>query len=503
MLIPELTQPVIVQDLGRTLDHILVGLPALIPELILMISFVVSIVSSIWGDRRWRYASLTITLTGIVLSSLFAVQQLFLPPVERLFFGMITIDSFGRWARTLLGIVCLLFAIFVQSNPDFTNHRKRTGDLYAILLGVHLGLNCMVLSTNWLMTFLSIEMVSIGSYLLVGYLARNANQTEAALKYVLFGSVCSAMMLYGLSLAYGMTGTLDFIAPEHINGLGNADSSVRAMALLLIFVGIGFKLSLVPFHFWTPDVYQGAPTPVTALLSSAPKIAGIILLSRIYQGLSIVENTHRYLEWLLVLSAIVTMLWGNLAALRQSDVKRMMGYSSIGHTGFLLMAIVVYSPKDHVVLLFYLTVYALTNMGVFMATDYIENRTGVVNVVGYNGLGRRLPIVFIPFVALLVSLTGLPPMAGFVAKLLVFTTVFSSWQGSSDSGLLVLLIVGTLTTVISLFYYFKIPLHAFLRKEDVSTQFSPAQSRLLWLVVTLSIIVLLLGIFPDWLTDAF
>src|SRR5690606_15195936 len=185
-------------------------------------------------------------------------------------------------------------------------------------------------------------------------------------KYVLFGSVCSAVMLYGLSFMYGFTGNLDFTSAAHIQGLTDTAPLLTAMALLLVFTGIGFKLSFVPFHFWTPDVYQGAPTPVTAFLSTAPKIAGIALLARILYAWPTESIAYQYLHTLILVSAIVTMLLGNLAALRQTDVKRMMAYSSIGHTGFLMMAVLAYSAGEYGVLLFYLSVYSLMNMGVFL-----------------------------------------------------------------------------------------------------------------------------------------
>jgi len=259
----------------------------------------------------------------------------------------------------------------------------------------------------------------------------------------------------------------------------------------------------VPFHFWTPDVYQGAPTPVTAFLSTAPKIAGVALLARILYAWPVESWAYQYLHTLILVSAIVTMLLGNLAALRQTHVKRMMAYSSIGHTGFLMMAVLAYSAGEYGVLLFYLSVYSLMNMGVFLFADYIESRTGATDVTEYNGLGPAMPVAFVGFVLLLISLTGIPPTSGFVAKLLVFTAVFGNWQLTGNPGMIILLIVGALTTVISLFYYFKIPLNAFLRKQEGSVDIRPTQSYLV-LIATLTVLaVLLLGIFPDWLVGTF
>jgi len=495
--------PQLLPDISTKLDHILAGLPVLLPEMVLTVTFLVSIGSGLFIDRWWKQGTFVVTVAGIILAGGYSILQLSQPTADGLLFGMLEADAFGRYTRVLIAAVCLLFVLFVHANPGFKTHPKKTADLYSILLAVHIGLNLMGMATSWLMVFVSIEMVSIGSYLMVGYLAKEARQTEAAMKYVLFGSVCSAVMLYGLSFLYGFTGNLDFTSAAHIQGLAATAPLLTAMALLFVFTGIGFKLSFVPFHFWTPDVYQGAPTPVTAFLSTAPKIAGVALLARILYAWPVESWAYQYLHTLILVSAIVTMLLGNLAALRQTHVKRMMAYSSIGHTGFLMMAVLAYSAGEYGVLLFYLSVYSLMNMGVFLFADYIESRTGATDVTEYNGLGPAMPVAFVGFVLLLISLTGIPPTSGFVAKLLVFTAVFGNWQLTGNPGMIILLIVGALTTVISLFYYFKIPLNAFLRKQEGSVDIRPTQSYLV-LIATLTVLaVLLLGIFPDWLVGTF
>lgn len=486
-------------DITEKLDHILGGLPALLPELVLIATFVASILTGLFIDRLWRRATFSITVAGIALSAACSGFLLSAPDVDGAFFGMVATDTFGQYMRILIAVVCLLFACFVNSSPDFRIHRKKTADLYVILIAVQIGLNLMALATSWLMMFIAIEMVSIGSYLMVGYLAKDPRQTEAAMKYVLFGAVCSAVMLYGMSLLYGFTGNLDYTSAQHIAGLHGTSPLLVTVALLFIFTGIGFKLTFVPFHFWTPDVYQGAPTPVTAFLSTGPKIAGIALLANILYAWPEDSFAYQNLRLMLIAASAVTMLWGNLAALRQTDVKRMMAYSSIGHTGFLMMAVLAYSSQDYTVLLYYLTVYSLMNMGVFMLTGYIESRTGAEDVTQYRGLGKAMPMALVCFTLIMISLTGIPPASGFVAKLLVFTAVFHDWQTTGDIGMVVLLIVGSLTTVISLFYYFKIPLHAFLKTAESEPEIKPLRYSILWLAVLLTVAVWVLGVFPDWL----
>jgi len=488
-----------VSDISQQLDHILGGLPALLPELVLTIAFILSIGSGLFADRRWKHSTFAVTIAGIALAAYYGILQLGAAPAPDLLFGMLDADAFGRHTSILVGVVCLLFVLFVNAHQGFRNHTKKSADLYTVLLAVHIGLNLMSMATHWLLVFVSIEMVSIGSYIMVGYLSGEARQTEAAMKYVLFGSVCSAVMLYGMSFLYGFSGSLDFTSPSHVTGLQDAAPLPAAVALLFVFTGIGFKLSFVPFHFWTPDVYQGAPTPVTAFLSTAPKIAGIALLARILYAWPAESMAYQYLHSFLLISAIATMLLGNLAALRQTHVKRMMAYSSIGHTGFLMMAVLAYSAGEYGVILFYLSVYSLMNMGVFLFADYIESRTGATDVDEYHGLGPAMPVAFVSFVLLLISLTGIPPTSGFVAKLLVFTAVFGKWQLTGNPGMIALLIVGALTTVISLFYYFKIPLNAFLRKSETTAETKPLQTYVAALAVLITLAVLILGVFPGWL----
>ncbi|MFC3196791.1 NADH-quinone oxidoreductase subunit N [Parapedobacter deserti] len=490
-------------DISIKLDHILSGLPQLMPELVLAATFLSSIGSGLFVDHRWRHGTFTITLAGIILAGTFSVLQLVAPTASGALFGTMSIDDFGRYIRILTGAISLLFVLFVHGNSEFKAHPKKTADLYSILIAVQIGLNLMGMATSWLMVFVAVEMVSIGSYLMVGYLAREPLQAEASMKYVLFGSVCSAVMLYGLSFLYGFTGNLDFTSPEHIQGLIDTGPLLVGAVLLFVFAGLGFKLSFVPFHFWTPDVYQGAPTPVTAFLSTVPKIAGIALLARILYAWPADSYAYQHLHTLILLSAVATMLLGNLAALAQTNIKRMMAYSSIGHTGFLMMAVLAYSTGEYTILLFYLTVYGLMNMGVFMLADYIEARTGAVDVEGYRGLGKVLPLACICFVVLLVSLTGLPPTAGFVAKILVFSAVFNQWQHTGEIGMIVLLIVGALTTVVSLFYYFKVPLNAFLRKRERASEIAALPSSIVGVALLITTAVLLLGIFPGWLIGLF
>ncbi|KKX47677.1 hypothetical protein L950_0225145 [Sphingobacterium sp. IITKGP-BTPF85] len=337
---------------------------------------------------------------------------------------------------------------------------------------------------------------------MVGYFSKTKFEAEAAMKYVLFGSICAAVMLYGLSLIYGFTGNLNFDSQQHIQGLIEAPKVMTCIAFLFLLTGIGFKLSFAPFHVWSPDVYQGAPTPITAYLSTVPKIGALVLLSRLLASWT--ASPFFYSEFLIsviIIIAIATMLIGNLAALKQKDIKRMMAYSSIGHTGILLMVALVYIDNDPDVLLFYLAIYALMNIAVFLFIDQLEQGLESTTIESYKGLGKKYPVIFVSFSILLISLIGLPPTAGFIGKLLVFSKVFEQYQTLNEIPLLFLLIVGALTSVISLFFYFKIPLLAFLRDSDTAIALPKFNRFLVLIAVSISILVVLLGIYPSLLLD--
>lgn len=478
-------------SIPNILDQIIASIPLFKPELALIIGFIVCIFLALFLEKRWRNSTFIGCLVTLGFSLYHLAGQLSITAVG--FSGMWLVDSWSTFARLIIGLSTVIIAIFIQQR-----HAKNNGDVYSILIAATLGMHVLSSTSHWLMAFIGIEIVSIASYILVGYFSQNKAQSEAAMKYVLFGSVCAAVMLYGLSLVYGLTGSLDFQSVEHLQGLMDAPEAVITLALLFVFAGIGFKLSFVPFHVWSPDVYQGAPTAITAFLSTIPKVGAIILFARLYASWSSTAFYFSELStWFITIVAIVTMLVGNLAALRQQDVKRMMAYSSIGHTGLLLMAVFAYQDSSSY-LLFYIVAYVIMNLATFIFIDQIEQQTGSTSLLSYAGLGKKMPILFTAFTLVAISLIGIPPTVGFVAKLMVFTSTFSVFQSSGDTGALLLLIVGALTSVISLFFYFKIPLYAFLRSSDQPITAKKQISILLIIAYILTVLVILFGIFPNW-----
>ncbi|RYD88063.1 MAG: NADH-quinone oxidoreductase subunit N, partial [Sphingobacteriales bacterium] len=402
--------------------------------------------------------------------------------------------------KIIIDVVALLLFVYFPWDNKLKSHSKGLSDLYTITIGSLFGLHLMVMAANLLPMYLAIEMVSIASYLLVAYRSENALSTEAGLKYVLFGAASSAILLYGISLLYGFTGDLSLFAGHFIDNFNKADSLVTSLALGLILVGIGFKLSFVPVHFWVPDAYQGAPTPVTAYLSTLPKIAAFALLLVFLDPLISAVKPPAF-NFRLVLSAvgIITMIAGNFAAVSQNNVKRMLAYSSIGHTGFALMAVVTFSQQGLSSLIYYLAVYAIANVAALALASYFANVAGAENASDYKGLGLKYPVASVSFVVVLISLTGLPVTAGFTAKLFVFSSVYVVYQQTHDIWLLALMITGALTTVVALFYYIKIPLNLFLKRTKTTGDVPVSDYKLQIFCAIISIFLVLAGIFPDLL----
>jgi len=464
-------------------------------EATLVLGFLLVVLSDLFLSKRFSQLSFGLTI-GVVL--IVMVQSFAFLNVENipLFGGMVIMDHLSILFKILFCLVSLLFVLFIRYNRSLLLHEKGTGDLYAILLAVHLGMNLMAMSANLLMVFMALEMVSLGSYLMVGYISHDQKQSEASMKYALFGAVCSAIMLYGISLLYGFTGSLYLNDPTFISGLNNIPPMALGVSLTMVLVGVAFKLSVVPLHFWTPDVYEGAPTPVTAFLSTAPKIAGFALLIKFIVLINALDHTFLDIKLIVASIAIASMVLGNFAAIWQNNIKRMLAYSSIGHTGFMFMALFVAPGQGYTALIFYMFIYVIMNMAAFLIVDEIEEQTGKQNLEDYRGLGRQFSVLLVCFVFVLVSLTGLPPTVGFTAKFLVFSTALDAYNSSGSLIILVMIILGAISTLVSLFYYFKIPLNAYL-KESISSDVRIANTAKAYLSMFLAFLLLLLLVFPS------
>jgi NADH-quinone oxidoreductase subunit N len=489
-----------------SISNVLDSIAYFLPEIYLTVLFILVLITDLLFGRNSEKLCRIIACAGILLVLHKDYQQIQLLFVSGRVNGMFLFDEMLLLNRIAINfkfiIDALAFTLLLYFEWDnrLKAHRKGLSDLYSIVVGSVLGLHLMVMAVNLLSIYLAIEMVSIASYLMVAYRSENAFSTEAGLKYVLFGAASSAVMLYGISLLYGLSGSLNLFTGNLLPGLMQANPLAVSFALVLVLIGIGFKLSFVPVHFWVPDVYEGASTPITAWLSTLPKIAAFALL------INFLRPFIFYTKWdafdfrlILSIAGIITMIAGNFAAVLQRNVKRMLAYSSIGHTGFALMAMVTYTSAGISALTYYLAVYGLANIGALALATYFANALDADDLDSYKGLGHKYPAASICFIIVLISLAGLPVSAGFTGKILVFSAVYGVYQQDHNIWLLILMITGALVTVVSLFYYIKIPLNLFLKRTEIIKNTLVKSQNIVILCVIISFLVVLLGIWPDLL----
>jgi NADH-quinone oxidoreductase subunit N len=396
--------------------------------------------------------------------------------------------SFDNLAVLLTLFFCLAGAFIILLTMRYmVQQALNHGEIFALLLLALSGLMIMTSSSDLLVIFLGLEVFSVSSYALAGLQRREPKSGEAALKYFLLGSFASAFLVLGLAFLFGASRST--FLPEIIVHLRTAAAPqvLAVSGVALVFVGFAFKVAVVPFHMWTPDVYEGAPTPITAFFSVGPKAAGFIVLLRVFLNFWGAEQGGQLVFWSLWAIAVLTMVVGNLAALRQTNVKRLLAYSSIAHAGYLLVAILA---RDFSSLVFYLVAYLFMNIGAFAAVIGLS-RTGTeyLELDDFAGIGFRYPWIGGTMTVFLLSLAGFPPTAGFLAKFYVFSAAVRA-------GLVSLVVIGVLASLVSVFYYLRVVVYMYMREpgRDVRIEVdNPA----LFLVLFLCLFgVLQLGIFP-------
>lgn len=451
-----------------------VSLRPFLPELVLCATIVFLLLVRTVGGRK--SPAFGLMLAGAAAALYFAVpwhgfgQGTESARVE-IFTGMLVYDPFAVYMRGLLLAFAVLFAVFTRlsSVPD----RDDATEFYVLILGATLGMCLMVAANHMMIVFLGIEMASVPSYALSGLLRNRRKSSEAALKFAVFGAGTAGVMLYGISLLVGALGSAHLptmaaqLAEVIQSGMGTERQVVLVLGGLMVMVGLAFKLSAVPFHFWAPDVFEGATAEVAAFLSIASKAAALGLLVRLTMAfsavdpanLTVLQPARMFIAGLIVLLSAITCTFGNLAAYGQTNIKRLLAYSTIAHAGYMMMpvaAAVVLVGKDRVgaataiaAMAFYASIYLFMNLAAFAAAAFLRNRLGSEEIKDYAGLVRTSPGLAICFAVILFSLIGLPPLAGFAAKFTIFASVF-------DAGLLLLLTIGVLNTVLSLFYYLRV-----------------------------------------------
>jgi NADH-quinone oxidoreductase subunit N len=451
------------------------------------------LLQSLTKNRAFLSAVAFVGAAAGTMSALMSIQYAGLG-----FFGLIQTDTFSTFFHLLVGLIAAL--VILAAGPYLSRAKLESAEFYALLLFATAGMGVLAGAQELLTAFIGLEMSSIASYVLAGYRRDTLKSSESSLKYFLLGSFATAFFLYGIALVYGSTGT------TLLNAMGNADpnSGLLKLGLALILIGLGFKVAAAPFQVWTPDVYEGAPTPVTALFAAGPKAATFALMLRIFA--TVPAATH-YWFWAFWILAALTMFAGNLGALVQTNVKRLLAYSSIAHAGYILVAFAAVTTMTsgenptalggvpaYTAILFYLLSYALVKVGAFTIISQLGGKDEkYVTLEDYAGLSQRHPVAAAVLSLFLLSLLGLPVTAGFFGKFYVF-------KAAINSNLIWLAVLMAVNSIIGAYYYFKVIVAMYMRdSSEESTAAAPISFPLtVNIVLAISAIgTVYFGLFPN------
>jgi len=488
-----------------TIDSLAYFLPELVLSAAILAVVLLDLISTGPAGRRASELPGSVALIGagtalvltLGLPSLGLRGLLDDPTRTWLFSRMLVFDGFSAFFKVLLGLA-LLAVIWMSSGSREVRGQPNEGEYYALLLSAGLAMFLMAAAANLLMAYLALEFVSLVSYVLTGFLRHNRRSSEAALKYLIYGGVASGAMIYGMSWIFGLTGAMDYAGiARGVAALDPASRPALFLGLVLVLAGFGYKIASVPFHMWAPDVYTGAPIPVTAFLAVGSKAAGFAMLLRFfYFGVGPGSPLASIpLTQLATVMCVATMTLGNFAALGQQNMKRLLAYSSIAHAGYALLGFVVFAEAGVKAVLFYLAVYYIMNLGAFWVVMLVANVSGREDLDGYRGLawrGGALPALALA--VFLFSLAGLPPLAGFIGKFAVFAA-------GVQARLYALVVIGLLNSVVSLYYYARVVKVMFL--DQPQPEDPPISFRLgdLGAVGLLSLATIYIGVRFNWLLE--
>jgi NADH-quinone oxidoreductase subunit N len=434
-------------------EQLLHGLWAILPEIILLLLGILIVTIDLIkrGQLRGRTFGYITIAGGLVTLAVIVYQMISGQPQPELAFGgMVRVDLFVQMFRLMFTVALILAALISLDVKGL----KTNGEFYGLLIFSTVGMGFMAASNNIVMLYVGLETTSISLYMLAGFIRESSVSTEAGMKYFLFGAFTSTILLYGLSLLFGFTGgktNYGEIAAALQGLVANQETLPAMVALVLITVGFGFKVAAVPFHMWTPDVYEGSPTPITAFISVASKAAGFAVFIRFFL-IVFGPLQEQWIGFVAILAA-VTMVLGNLVALQQRNFKRMLAYSSIAQAGYLLIGVAAVGELGTAAVLFYLSVYVLTNITAFAVAEIATNATGSELIKDMAGLSRRAPGIAFALLAAMLSLAGVPPLAGFFGKFYIFQAAVGYTNPAGQHSLVWLALLGVLTSIIALYYY--------------------------------------------------
>ena len=426
-----------------------------LPEFILTATILILIITRVATKDPKSTAFPFLSLVGIGAAILFTTV---IPAGEgkATFEGMTAYDGFAVFFKVVTALASIV-VIFMSMDSREMEGQPQV-EFYIFLLSSLIGMFLLSSATDIVMLYLAFELVSIPSYLLAGYLKGKVQATEAAMKYVVYGGTASGVMIYGFSLLFGLTGTTQIGEIGRILAAGGIPIVPMVLAAVMVTVGFGYKIAAVPFHMWCPDVYEGAATPATAFFSVAPKAAGFAVLVRFFYTVFAVHDPassfwklSTEVDWTLLFAVLsaVTMTVGNLVAVKQDNVKRLLAYSSIAHAGYMLMGFVLLTPAGLQAIIFYLVVYLFMNLGAFYVVLVVGNECKGEDISHFRGLGTRAPFMAVSMGVFLFALTGIPPFSGFIGKMYLFAEVI-------DRQIYWLVVIAALNSVVGLYYYARI-----------------------------------------------
>lgn len=461
-----------------------IDLIALAPVLVLSVFAMLVLVLDLWGGRNKTLLVFT-SLVGLLMTAISAFAKHPIPAYS--FNDSYIVDHLSLF---FICIFTISSALAILLSVEY-NEREgiRAGEYYALILFCTVGMILLASSTDMIMIFLGIEIVSICLYVLAGIRRGDHKSNEAALKYFLLGAFATGFLLYGMTLVYGSTGSTNlFKIADFVQNPSAQSNPLLLMGLVLLVIGFGFKVASVPFHMWAPDVYQGAPTPVTAFMAVGPKAAAFAAFFRVFAD-AFPEMSPSW-EMLLSIIAVLSMFVGNLGAIMQTNIKRMLAFSSISHAGYILMAVIAKSSLGSSSMLFYMLTYAFMTFGIF-GIIIMLGRKGEENleIKNYSGLAYKHPVIALSMTIFLLSLGGLPPFAGFVAKFYLFSAAI-------QEGMLTLVIIAVLNSAISFYYYLKVVVFMYMKEPEV--EFKVSLTPMTLFVILIGVIgTINLGIFPN------
>jgi NADH-quinone oxidoreductase subunit N len=472
-----------------------------VPETILVLTVLVVLAADLLALRglELRFRLLVGAMISCVGCFVAIAWMVALPEHTSLFEGMLVVNPLTQFVKVAL-LVLTIFTLVISVDTDFTPH---VGEYFALILLAAVGMMFLVSSEDILMIFISLELTSLSLYILTAFNKRNPKSAEAALKYFLFGGMAAAFTLFGLSLLYGLSGATN---------LGQIAAAIKGpkldpllvVAIVMTVIGFGFKVAAVPFHLWAPDAYQGAPAPSAALIASGSKVAGFFIFARVmmlgFKGAEGSGAWHAYLPgWVPVLAimAAASMLLGNLAAIVQSSVRRLLAYSAIAHAGYMLLGVLPHGEQSLAALVYYVITYGLATLGAFGVVSIVEGRAGGDRLVDFAGLSCRAPLLSFCMLIFMLSLAGIPPLAGFFGKFYVFASALNS--DAANLGLLWLVVVALAMSAVSLYYYLQVLKQIYVAEPAVGTGTLPTPVLSLVALVLLALAVVVLGCAPNLL----